>query len=367
MKFNITSVKVTVLLLLSVMLGSDMMYARKKVEPRDYATYKIRDLVLIYQGNKRRRQWTEDEFVNYLTHKFADGHREWTFDGFLFLEADNGEGVSFAPSLGKMGTKEDWTWYLDKLYEDGKSLDALDKCIDRMKKEIGNPGFKHKVVLTILTPCLLTGYWGEVDGKVLDMTDKNDAALAAKWYIDELVARFKEKNYKNLELAGLYWLDEDLCHTYDLPKYVEPYVHAHNLDYIWIPYFNARGLGTWRDMGFDMVYHQPGYLFHPERTHLRLKDATDLARGFGLGLEMEIENTSLFEHQPAENCSYSRFKEYIDWFREAGVWDRSGVAYYAGYGVFNDMAASPAPENQAIMDELCQIIIDRRKNKKLSR
>lgn len=249
------------MLLLAAMFGSDMAFARKKVEPRDYATYKIRDLALIYQGNKRRRQWTEDEFVNYLTHKFADGHREWIFDGFLFLEADNGEGVDFYPSLGKMGTKKDWEWYLDKLFEEGKSLDALNKCIDRMKKEIGNPGFKHKVVLTILTPCLLTENWGEIDGKEIDMRDKNQAALAAKWYIDELVGRFKARGYKNLELAGLYWLDEDLCHTYDLAKYVAPHVHAHNLDFLWIPYLNARGLGQWRDMGFDMVYHQPGYLF----------------------------------------------------------------------------------------------------------
>ncbi len=363
MKLN--KISIAIMLLLAAITGSDAAMARQKVEKRDYATTGIRDLVLIYQGNSRRRQWTEDEFVNYLTHKFADGHREWTFDGFLFLDTDNNEGVSYAPSLGKMGTKQDWLVYLDQLFEEGKSLDALDKCVDRMKKEIGKPDFKHKVVLTILTPCLKTENWGEIDGRPLVMSDKNDAALAAKWYIDEIVSRFKAQKYKNLELTGLYWLDEDMCHTFDLAKLVEPHVHAHDLDYIWIPYFNARGLGTWREMGFDMVYLQPGYLFHPERTHLRLKDTTDYARGLGLGLEMEIEDTSLYEYEPKDKCSYNRFKEYIDWFKESGVWDRSAVAYYAGYGVFNDMAASSVSENQEIMDELCRIIVDRRKNKKL--
>ena len=55
---------------------------------RDYTKNQIRDLALIYQGNSRRPKWDKADFIPYVSHKFADGHRDWTFDGFLFLEFD---------------------------------------------------------------------------------------------------------------------------------------------------------------------------------------------------------------------------------------------------------------------------------------
>jgi len=339
-------------------------YARKKVKPLDYNTYKARDIALIYHGNNRRLEWTQEDFIPYITHKFADGHRDWTFDGFMFLETDNGEGVTFYPSLQKMGTKAEWQWYLDKVFEKDHALDALDKAISKMKQEIGEPGFKHKIVLTILTPCLKTENWGEIDGKAIDMSQYDQAALAAKWYIDQLVSRFKESKYKNLELTGLYWLDEDLCHTLDLPKYIEPIVHGHDLDYIWIPYFNARGIGAWREQGFDMVYIQPNYLFNLQSSKLRLKDCTDYARGLATGVELELDHTSLNGFSDGTN-THKRLQDYIDWFRESGVWERSGVAYYTGSKAIKLMDESTDPEDHRIMDELFQIIVDRRSNSKL--
>lgn len=364
MDTNTSLFKTTAILLLLAILGFDMAEARRKVQPTDYDTYKIRDLALIYQGNNRRLDWTVEDFVPYVSHKFADGHRDWTFDGFMFLEADNGADVTFYPSIKKMGTKADWQWYLDKLFAEGLALDALDMCIDSLKTELGDPGFKHKVVLTILIPCLKTENWGEIDGKPIDMSKYDQAALASKWYIDQLVGRFKARKYKNLELTGLYWLDEDLCHTFDLPKYIEPIVHGHDLDYIWIPYFNARGIGSWREQGFDMVYLQPNYLFDPKISRLRLKDSTDYARGLSIGMELEFDHTSLSDFNDGPN-SYQRLRDYIDWFRDSGVWDRSGVAYYTGSKAIKLMAESTNPRDHEIMDELFSIIVGRRSNPKL--
>ena len=349
--------------IMTVFALCDTAVAREKVKPLDYDTYKVRDMALIYQGNKRRLDWTKEDFIPYITHKFADGHRDWTFDGFMFLETDNGEGVKFIPAIDKMGTKADWQWYLDKLFEKDRALDALDKAISKMKKEIGDPGFKHQVVVMIPTPCLKTENWGEIDGKPVDMSQYDQAALAAKWYIDQLVQRFNKSKYKNIELSGLYWLDEDMCHTFDLPKYVEPIVHGYDLDYIWIPYFNARGIGAWRENGFDMVYIQPNYLFEQKLSKLRLKDCTDYARGLETGLELEMDHTSLKDHEGYN--SYDRLQDYIDWFRESGVWDRAGVAYYTGTKAIKLMDESTNPEDQRIMDELFQIIVDRRSNPRL--
>lgn len=357
------SIKLTALLLLLAIASPGAAFARKKVSLSDYDTYKIRDLALIYQGNNTRPAWDMKGFVPYLSHEFADGHRDWTFDGFLFLETNNGEGTTFYPSLGKMGTKADWQWYLDRLFTEGTALDALDNCIDSLKTVIGEPGFKHKVVLTIPTPCLKTENWGEVDGKTLDLSKYDDAAKAAGWYIDQIVKRFNDHNYKNLELTGLYWLDEDLCHTFELPKYVAPLVHAKNLDFIWIPYYNARGIGTWREMGFDMVYIQPNYLFSKDVHHLRLKDATDMAHGLGTGMEFEMDRKSLYEHEP--ESTYNRMRDYIEWFDEAGVWERSGIAYYTGNDAIREMGESIQPLNKRLLDRLFSKIVERRNNPKL--
>ena len=53
---------------------------------KGYRQNKIKDLALIYQGGVHRIDWTSDQFLPYVVHQFADGHKDWLFDGFLFLE-----------------------------------------------------------------------------------------------------------------------------------------------------------------------------------------------------------------------------------------------------------------------------------------
>ncbi len=348
---------------LAVILVSGVTDAREKVKTVDYNTYKCRDMNLIWKGNDQRHQrWTQEQFVPNVSHLFSDGHRDWTFDGFIFLESAAENGATFYPSLGVMGKRSDWQWWMDQLFERGVSLDALDKCIDSLKTEIGEPPFRHKILLGIPAPCPKTVDWGEVDGKVIDMSNPDDATLATKWFIDEMVARYHAQNYKNIDLIGLYWIDEDMCNTGDMAARVEPLVHAHDLDYCWIPYFNARGIGAWRDWGFDMVWIQPGYLFNKGQSPLRLKDAMDYARGLGFGMELEMERSSLFG---MPESTHSKVREYVDWFENAGVWDRSGVAYYTGTDALNYMAKSTDPEDHELMDRLFNIIVKRRSNPKL--
>ena len=51
---------------------------------QQYRTTDIRDMALIYQGGSHRLDWTVEEFRPYVVHEFADGERDWLFDGFLF-------------------------------------------------------------------------------------------------------------------------------------------------------------------------------------------------------------------------------------------------------------------------------------------
>lgn len=332
-------------------------------EAISYPKNRIRDLALIYQGGANRIDWTSEQFLPYLTHKFADGHRDWLFDGFLFLDFNDGKGNTFVPVYGaKKARKTEWEWYLDRLFEKGKSLDALNECIKQQKKAIGNPGFKHKVVLTIPTPLADQTDWGCIGSRKLIFDNYGDRAAAAAWFIDQLIDRFNAEGYENLELTGLYWVDEDICHTKDLTKYIAPAVHAKGLEFIWIPYYQARGYDRWRELGFDMVYYQPNHFFDKKIPDTRLDEACDAALDLGMAMEFECDAKALYG---AKDSSYDRMQAYIDAFIRHKVFDTSAIAYYTGSKGFIDMNANPCPENQKIMDQLAKIIIDRRKNKKL--
>lgn len=334
----------------------------------EFRKNQIRDLVLVYQGNENRRpKWTVEDFVPYVSHKFADGHRDWTFDGILMLEFEDEEKAQFCPTVGKMAGKDSWQWYLDRLYEEGKGLDALDKCIDSLKTVIGDPGFKHKVVLSIPTAMLVMDNWGELDGRKLDFTKHEedgyaDCVAATKWYVDQIVDRFNQHKYKNLDLTGLYWINEDFIHTKDLTSHVAPLVKEKGLEFVWIPYFEARGFSNWKDQGFDIAYMQPNYLFDNVSV-ARMKEAIDVSRHLNMAVELEMDANSLYD---AENSNYSKFEEYLDYFDKMGVWDNSAIAYYTGTKGLILMAENPTPENQRIMDRMFSKIVERRSNPDLT-
>ena len=54
---------------------------------------------------------------------------------YLFLEFSDGKGRRYAQGYGKDARKQEWEWLLQRLFEEGKSLSALDACIETVKKE----------------------------------------------------------------------------------------------------------------------------------------------------------------------------------------------------------------------------------------
>lgn len=81
------------------------------------------DMVLIYAGGARNRNWSVDRMKDYVSYTDRDGKAHWLFDGFLLLEIrDIGPGsaeVAFDPghknedgSILPAATQADWlsTW-----------------------------------------------------------------------------------------------------------------------------------------------------------------------------------------------------------------------------------------------------------------
>lgn len=331
---------------------------------KNYSINQIRDLALIYQGGSQRIPWTEDQIEPYVVHKFGNGKKNWLFDGFLFLEFADMPECNYAPGYrGKRDArKEDWQRYLDRMFEKGKALDALNSCIETNKVELGDPGFKHKVVITLPTPLPHQKDWGEVNGKKLDFDKVEDAKLACQWYLDQLTDRFANAGFNNLELTGIYWVDEDMWHLDGFTKHISPYIHQLGLQFVWIPYFKAKGFENWRELGFDIVYHQPNHFFHKYIPDSRIDEACSLARQHGMGMEFECDENALFQK---ENSSYDRMNAYMDGFWRHNVFTDAAIAYYTGGHLMLDFVKNPCPENQAIMDRLASIIVDRRANPSL--
>ena len=328
-------------------------------EPADtFARSDIRDLALIYQGGSHRISWTPEEITPYVTHRFADGSEQWLFDGFLFLEFKDNQGNQYSPGYApKNARRAEWQWYLDRLFERGRSLDALNQVIGQKKAEIGEPGFRHKVVLTVMVPIAGQKDWGELDGRQLDFCKREDQIAASRWFIDQLISRFNEAEYENLDLWGFYWIDEDMVATQDFPKAISPYIHERGLHFCWIPYYNAPGHERWSELGFDIAYHLPNYFFSKWIPRQRLDDAIDEALRCGMAMEFECDE--LAQSQLPDN-SRQRMVDYIDAFERRGVFHGSALAYYTGHHLLLDFLKNPTPENRALADRLARLIIGRR-------
>lgn len=350
-----TTTKRTYIVLTAILIAS---FAGINVATAAYPTDIVSDMALIYQGGTHRPDWTEDELRPYVVHTFADGRVEWFFDSFLFFEFTDNWQVAFGYKYGaRNARKSDWEWLLNRVFEKERSLDALNSCIEHYKIIIGEPQFKHKIVLGVVSPITDQTDWGNLNGETLNFTYRNDQIKAAKWYIDQLMTRFAEGAYDNLELVGFYWLEESTAKCGDLPKYVNEYIHQLNKRSYWIPYWYAPGFNQWKELGFDTAFLQPNHFFNKSIIDARLRDACKLAKQLGMGLEMEFDSNVLYEK---EDSYYSRLETYINAFENNGVFEQSAIAYYSGTKGILDMYHSNAIENTLILDRIANHILKRR-------
>ena len=318
----------------------------------------IRDLVLIYQGGSHRMDYNAEQLRPYVVHEDRFGNRDWLYAGFLFLEFDSGKGVSYhVRGSAPLARKEDWAWLVDRHFESGKGIAALDDCIAAAVRELGEPPFRHKVVIGIPEPPRGQKDWGELEGRKLDFSNEEDRIAACKWYADLLEERFRSSGFQHLELAGFYWLPEILRQSREVTRALGDYVRSKGLRFYWIPYYTAQGYSEWRDLGFDAAYLQPTYFWNRKIGDERVDRACELARTYGMGLEMEFDMRASVK---SEECRRDRGMGYMSSFRRNGVYRSSAIAYYEGGGGVYYFTKTTAPEDRAFIDTLAYFIRDRR-------
>ena len=340
---------------------------------------KISDLALIYAGNARRPDWTQEDLTPYVTHKYADGTEDWFFDGFLFLEFDNGK-VRFGNGGGLDPAKqEDWQWLIDEYFTPGKKLDALDKLISEKKQTLGEPPLRHKVVITCCAPVKENDGnwsprkpWGKIDGKNIYFGTPAGRINAVKWYVDQIIDKWNAAGYENLDLEGLYWIEEGLYTNGEIMAEINDYIRSKGLRSYWIPYHpnNEQYWSNWKDKyKFDMCYIQPNYAFYmpaPNNNSFYPKEqlniTVDAAKSCGAGLEFEFETQGKSNAMHSVNTElHQHINDYMDVYDEEGVFDNAGVAYYTGTQGLIHMDQSEDPVDHETIDRLARYVAKRQK------
>jgi len=314
----------------------------------------FRDCMLIYESPTRG----VDDLMPFVAH-LRDGSTPdaWLFDSFLFLRysaAPSGASYYDGPTV-----KSDWEASLDTWFEPGRDLPALQEAVDRTERTLGKPPRPIQVVISIHYPHTSQADFGDVDGdgKSEDLADPTDRLDAVRWYTDTVMQRFAEAHFENLELWGFYWMNEGIVGgDSDIVRATADLLHERGLRFLWIPYFRAPGFDQCGKLGFDVAILQPNYAFITQHNGLvrndRLIETADLARQYGLGIEIEVG------YSPEVNLrERGIFRDYLAFGAlELCDYQRAVKAYFQSIKVFPNLMGAADPDARAVYDEIAEFI-----------
>jgi hypothetical protein len=328
------------------------------------------DMVLIYGGGHHRSPyyWDKDRFKSYVIYVDANQKSHWMFDSFLFLEimdkSNGGTEKMFAKGYSlESANQQDWANLIDYYFQSTTGLGALDASIEDAKSVLGTPQQKHQVVIAIPEPIVYqnpslatssTQYWGKIDNKTLNFLDSNDRLKACKWYIDQVRAKFNAMQYKNIELAGFYWLAEKSTDTSDIMSPIASYLNKLKYSFNWIPFYGAAGYNQWKSYGFNYAYLQPNYFFSTTIIESRLKDACNLALSYNMDMELEFDDNALASRGKAD-----RLRSYMSAFKQYGIWEKKRLAYYQGSSSLLTLKNSSVAADKQLYYDFCDFVVTR--------
>ncbi len=320
----------------------------------------ISDMCLIYHGRYDAPvSYDKESMKPYVYYTDSTGKKQFLYDAFLFLEIKAADNTWFEGNAANV-KQDKWQWIMDRQFEDGYGISAIDEIVDDLSAEGITPIRKRKVVVAIPMPYPSKNVWGTLDGEQMVMNNDAHRLKVVKWYIDEVQKRWKASNFKNLELAGFYWIAEKLTDSRTLLLDVKSYVKQTGHYFYWIPYFGADGGKDWKQYGFDVAYQQPNYFFVKSTVAkvpaTRLNDACQFASRNNMGLEFEFDGNML-----TDTLYQRKYTEYIDYFKANKVFDEAPIAYYEGGGYWNKIATSTDPVLVKLHKRLADLIAERQR------
>ena len=352
------------------------------------------DMALCYGGHSARNPgvWDKERFKKTVLYTDKKGKDHWFFDSMLMLEIwdDNYKVTYSIANDGKNSSrKHHWTRFLDYWFDSSYGFSALDRCISEAALKIGTPPSPRYVVVSIPDPVYFenysagvsgknknTVYWGEIDGVKMDFSKMEHRFKAYQWFIDQVRARFAQKEYRYVELLGFYILSESLSmngtwrYEYkqheELIPMVADYCHQVNEGLYWIPYSvseddagHNKALKNWKQFGFDLAILQPNYYWDNKSWDV----TCDYINRYDMGMEFEFEGshgygTSILGNSQLAETKKARFREYMTNARKYNIYGSKPIVLYTGTNALYELATSDYPEDQELYHEFGQFIID---------
>ena len=138
---------------------------------------------------------------------------------------------------------------------------------------------------------------------------------------------------------------------------VAEYLNARNEGLYWIPYLGADGTDIWQTLGIDFAWLQPNY-YWDYNGDKPIGKAFTAMKNYGMGIELEFEYSMVEEvmNTPgimgpdgAGNYVFtlkdvpslrSRFREYMDGYKSAGLYGKKPIALYSGSNAMYQLGKS---------------------------
>lgn len=334
-----------------------------KYMPPSEKTGNIQNLVLLYNSwhEKGEQNWTKDAILPYISYVDTAGNpHDWFFDGILYLGLQTPGYRNFANPQAPT-YKLDWEWYINKTFAESGDMSELNEAVKTVGKKLNQTKHKVKVVLMIPNPAATQDKFGDVGGDGIVENFQHDKVgvekafenrkKVVKWYIDTILKRWEKANYSHLELSGLYWLCEGVefgvPHDEDLIRYASELVHKKNLKYYWIPWFFGNRSFAWQELGFDVAALQPNHFFY-ETDASRIQDASQLAKQYGMGMEIEFDERA----NTGEGDFKQRYRDYLNGGVDFGYMKDSFKAYYQGNTALLEAALSKVANIRSNYDNM---------------
>lgn len=366
------------------------------------------DMTLCYGGDLWRvpTYWNKERFASHALYTDEDGQLHYLFDAFLALEFSmKGYTLNYDDSGNKSARKEEWTSLINYWFDDTYGFQALDDCIEEAAQKIGPPKTKRYVVFVLPDPIYCetytnksssNTYWGTYeDGSTANFSTVAGRVRAYKWMIDQVRAKFASMNYRHLELAGFYILQETLSSSWNnqykqwsemLPE-VASYLDDYNEGFYWIPYgYSVNKSGYTYDSGhntaiknwnstfkFDLAVLQPNMYWDYNGGRSWYTTCETYIKGYNMGMEIEFEGThgenlatcsSILDYKkdgtknPEGYNNRERLRSYFENAKTYGIYGNKPIVLYSGTDAMHELATSDAEKDQIIYHELCQFIIN---------
>jgi len=346
-----------------------------EIDPKPKEDMKpITDMVLLYGGGSHRNvTWNRQYLKPYVTCMDSTGTERWLFDGFLFLEFVTGNpqlatSRIFAFGYGSLpARKEEWKALADYYFTRGNAVYALEDAVAEAAGRIGAPPNKVRVVICVPQPLpagagsrypqVPVDYWGDINGKKLELSKKEDRLSACSWFVDYVSQLFYEGNFKYIELAGFYWIAESIDETSNILPELADILYRRKYSLNWIPCWKLSptpDFFSWKNYKFTYAYLQPNYFFS-DLPLRRLTEACEYANKYDLDLEFEFDHNVLVTFG---RTKVTKMYDYMEAFRKNNMLATKRLAYYQGTDILAQLYFSRNALDRELYAEFCEFVLE---------